>query len=147
MRARTPEQLENLPLRALRGARACGIAKHAAAHPAGMFGMKRYTGRRGVLLHLLGGRGREDRDHHLRSPAHLLGDLLELARLWQRTSMSARSATSALEPTASPPVSRASATAFSSTTSDTTTGTPSPRASAEAILPAPIRPILIGAED
>src|SRR5215203_6512890 len=66
--------------------------------------------------------------------------------LWHSTRTSDRSATSAFEPTASPPVARASASALSETTSETTTGTLSPRASAEAMFPAPISPTLIGAE-
>src|SRR5689334_4009885 len=53
---------------------------------------------------------------------------------------SARSASSAFEPTASPPSSSASACAFAPSTSATSTGSPIPRASAEAMLPAPIRP-------
>src|SRR5918997_7140029 len=66
--------------------------------------------------------------------------------LWQSTSTSARSASSALEPTASPPSSSARARAFPSSTSCTSTGSPIPRASAEAMFPAPMRPSCIAPE-
>src|SRR5215208_1159217 len=63
--------------------------------------------------------------------------------LWQRTTTSARCASSAFEATTSPPSSSASAWALAESTSATSTGSPMPRASADAMLPAPIRPIFI----
>src|SRR5687767_4224237 len=66
--------------------------------------------------------------------------------LWHRTTTSARSASSAFDPTASPPSSSARARAFASSTSWTTTGSPIPRASAEAMFPAPMRPSFIAPE-
>ena len=65
--------------------------------------------------------------------------------LWQSTTTSARSASSALEATASPPSSSASACAFAASTSATSTGSPMPRASAEAMFPAPMSPSFIAA--
>src|SRR5689334_9951498 len=69
------------------------------------------------------------------------------AGLWARSTTSARSATSPFDSNASPPSSAASARAFSGTTSATSTGSPNPRASAEAMFPAPIRPICIAPKD
>src|SRR5919109_4203310 len=66
--------------------------------------------------------------------------------LWHRTTTSARSASSAFDPTASPPSSSASALALASSTSCTSTGSPMPRASADAMFPAPIRPSFIAPE-
>src|SRR5919198_4718470 len=66
--------------------------------------------------------------------------------LWHRTTTSARSASSAFDPTASPPSSSASALALASSTSWTSTGSPMPRASADAMFPAPMRPSFIAPE-
>src|SRR5215212_4645655 len=66
--------------------------------------------------------------------------------LWHRTSTSERSATSALDPSASPPSSSASARAFSASRSCTSTGSPIPLASADAMFPAPMRPSFIAPE-
>ena len=60
--------------------------------------------------------------------------------LWQSTIASARSASSAFEPTASPPSSAASASALARSTSKTRAGSPMPRASADAMFPAPMNP-------
>ena len=64
------------------------------------------------------------------------------AGLWQRTMRSARSASSPLPASASPPDSAASASARSVRTSVHSTGSPHPRASARAMLPLPTRPII-----
>src|SRR5215210_724929 len=67
--------------------------------------------------------------------------------LWASTTTSARSASSAVEATISPPSSRASASARSASASATRIGSPSPRASAEPMLPAPMRPMTMRRKD
>src|SRR5690242_12810323 len=67
------------------------------------------------------------------------------AGLWHSTIASARSASAALLSTTSPPTAVASASARIGSTSCTSNGSPSPRASALAMLPAPMRPIFISA--
>src|SRR4051794_32385235 len=69
------------------------------------------------------------------------------AGLWQRKTASARWATSAFDSTASPPSSAASASALPGTASATSAGSPKPRASALAMLPAPISPICMAPKD
>src|SRR3954469_13660464 len=63
------------------------------------------------------------------------------AGLWQRTTASAASATYAFDPRASPPSSSTRACARAWSTSEASTGSAHPRASALALFPAPMRPI------
>ena len=87
----------------------------------------------------------EDRDDRLRGAADLRGHRLSWAGLWARIRMSARSATSRLL-SASPPSSRASAAARPEPESEHSTGSPHPRASAEAMLPEPMKPTCMAGE-
>src|SRR6266540_2110382 len=66
--------------------------------------------------------------------------------LWQRTIRSVRSATAALSGRASPPISSARACARAASMSETSTGSPQPRASARAMFPAPMSPTSIARE-
>src|SRR4051794_626921 len=68
------------------------------------------------------------------------------AGLWHRTTASQRSATYAFDPGASPPSSPASACARPWSTSATHTGSRQPRASALAMLPAPMSPTFIAGQ-
>src|SRR5215204_1819939 len=67
------------------------------------------------------------------------------AGLWHSMIASARSASSAFEPTAAPPIAAASASALAESTSATRAGSPMPRAKAEAMFPAPMNPSFIPA--
>src|SRR5690242_1034302 len=113
-----------------------------------MLGRKRYTGTSGYARssEAIGVPPRIDAIA-LALPCVECATSSSCAGLWASSTTSARSATSPFDSSASPPSSDASACAFSGTTSATSTGSPNPRARAEAMFPAPIRPICIAAKD